>query len=424
MRMVIVVALAATAPHAALAASAAGSGNSEFVKNLVATLEASANSGGLRTIDPSEINTIVLQDHLIQDSRRQMAAGTLDKDLGERVIATCEEAIRRFIHSVGNEALAIADSGRASDAARLGKTLGTLLSVTRQQILLGHEDDLALDGAKQIKALIKTYADAFARTCHEQQYSAGFALAFARQVDLLGIDNSVMSCMGRGAITSIAAWDITYTVTVQGQGESESDDGLDKSSWQTIGTVSGTATLGMRVPIPGTTMWIASPDSQAVVELSVDELHTSFSHGPGEGGSFEDVTRTTHAKGAGKSSVKFGGDFELKSDGTFNVLLPVQSVMAMELATESVEEWHRSAFGFGDEPQHERKASQATAHQGGFTLPTVPGLMQAGVIHHTNPPQLDASLRIEFETDWVDPQPRKDRPSRVHVSYKLLPHVN
>ena len=153
MRMVIVVALAATAPHAALAASAAGAGNSEFVKNLVATLEASANSGGLRTIDPSEINTIVLQDHLIQDSRRQMAAGTLDKDLGERVIATCEEAIRRFIHSVGNEALAIADSGRASDAARLGKTLGTLLSVTRQQILLGHEDDLALDGAKQIKML-------------------------------------------------------------------------------------------------------------------------------------------------------------------------------------------------------------------------------------------------------------------------------
>jgi len=125
-----------------------------------------------------------------------MARGTLDQETGNRSIEGYEQTIRNYIHDNVNDALLLADQGRVSDVAAIVRPLARVLSIARQDSLMGHEE-LAKEAQAQMVKILTDFSQKFSETCYDQSFDPEFALGLQRQNELLRTGIDVTPCAKR-----------------------------------------------------------------------------------------------------------------------------------------------------------------------------------------------------------------------------------
>jgi hypothetical protein len=155
-----------------------------------------SNSTSLRASDLEQQEQVRLAFYGIDSTRAQMARGTLDQETGNRSIDGFEQTIRNYIHDNVNEALLLANQGRVSDVAAIARPLAGVLSIARQDSLMGHEE-LAKEAQNQMVKILTAFSQKFSETCYDQSFDPGFALGLQRQNDKLGTGIDVTPCAKR-----------------------------------------------------------------------------------------------------------------------------------------------------------------------------------------------------------------------------------
>lgn len=159
--------------------------------------------------------------HGIDRTRAQMAAGELTEEQGISTIETFEGTIREYVRQRSNIALAKASGGRASDMPAIARELGPLLSIARQDALLGHES-VAQQAQAQMMKILTTFSQKFAETCEQQNFPIELALGLQRQNLMLGTGIDVWHCGGRKVTVDGSRLGVNYhfeTCTLRGDGE-------------------------------------------------------------------------------------------------------------------------------------------------------------------------------------------------------------
>lgn len=214
-------------------------------------------SKGLRTSQLEQEEQVRLAFYGIDATRVEVEAGRLTKEEGEFIIDGHEQVIRDYVHDKGNEAKITAASGQISDIPTINRTMGKLLSVARQDALMGHEE-LAQRAQAEMVTTLTTFSQKFSDTCQEQKYSVETALALERQNALMGTGISLEHCQRRKASVELTSqgvryqfetcndlfhftkkWDLKLSGRVVGEGKGESGSWEAKFLWKGIKTEMG-----------------------------------------------------------------------------------------------------------------------------------------------------------------------------------------
>src|SRR5207244_3935982 len=128
-------------------------------------------------------------------------------------------------------------SGLASDIPRIAKSIGSLMSIARQDALMGREDAAQRAQEKMVEVL-KTFSNRFSETCGEQYFPADVALALERQNEILGTGIDLTHCAKRRlsaklehtrvryewttcSVDGTGKWKVTISGFIAGSGEAE-----------------------------------------------------------------------------------------------------------------------------------------------------------------------------------------------------------
>lgn len=162
----------------------------------IKTFASSGNSKGLKTSDLEQEQKVINSFWQIDSIRRQVETGSMSQVDGDRSIDGFEKQIRAYIHDRGNEAYVLAATGQASDIQAIGKHLSGILSVARQDALMGREE-LAQEAQAKLVNILTTFSEKFASTCEQQMFPVEIALTLERQNELMGTGISVIHCANR-----------------------------------------------------------------------------------------------------------------------------------------------------------------------------------------------------------------------------------
>lgn len=204
----------------------------------IASLGPAGGEPALRTSDLAMREQVRLAFYGIDATRLQVERGQLSAEEGERIVDGFKQTLRNFVHDQSNDALVLASTGQASDIPNIARSLGGLMSVARQDALLGREE-VAMEAQTKMVNVLRTYSQRFAATCDQQTFPVEIALGLARQNELLGTGIDVSHCAKRRLTATIEHTRVTYRfencsidgggnwkVTLSGflSGEGEADD--------------------------------------------------------------------------------------------------------------------------------------------------------------------------------------------------------
>ena len=176
--------------------SGAGCGAMSRAEVFIKTFASAVNSRGLRTSQLEQEEQVRLAFYGIDSTRVEIESGRLTEKEGNFIIDGHKQVIRNYVHDKKNEAMLKAATGQVSDIPAINKSLGGLLSVSRQDALMGHED-LAMQAQTEMVKILTTFSQKFADTCEQQNFSIESALVLERQNDFMGTGISLTHCMRR-----------------------------------------------------------------------------------------------------------------------------------------------------------------------------------------------------------------------------------
>jgi hypothetical protein len=156
----------------------------------------SGDSKGLRTSDLEQEEKVKNAFYGIDATRVEIERGRLSKEEGEESIYKHERVIREYVDSKNFLAMVAAAGGRVSDIPAITKNLTVLLSVARQDALMGREE-LAQEAQAKMVNILTMFSEKFASTCEQQSFPVEIALALERQNELMGTGISVIHCANR-----------------------------------------------------------------------------------------------------------------------------------------------------------------------------------------------------------------------------------
>lgn len=187
----------------------------------IASFGPAGDERSLRTGELEMREQVRLAFYGIDATRVEVEKGRLSPSEGESIIDGFKQTLRNYIHDHSNESLIIASSGLAADIPRIAKSLGALMSVARQDALMGRED-IAQRAQDKMVAVLTTFSNRFAETCEQQYFPAEVALALERQNELLGTGIDLMHCAKRRLTAKLEYTHVRYewtTCSVDGSGD-------------------------------------------------------------------------------------------------------------------------------------------------------------------------------------------------------------
>jgi hypothetical protein len=176
-----------------------------FIKSFAS----SGNSKGLRTNDLEQEEKIKNDFYGIDATRREVEAGRLSKEQGDADIETYMKTIRAYVNDQADKAVSRAGNGQASDIPLISKALGKILTVARQDALMGREE-LAQHAQEQMVKVLTTFSQQFANTCEQQSFPVVTALELERQNELMGTGISVRHCANRKFSAELSSQGVNY----------------------------------------------------------------------------------------------------------------------------------------------------------------------------------------------------------------------
>jgi hypothetical protein len=158
----------------------------------------------------------------IDATRVRVERGELTPTQGAETIQSFVNTISNFVHDCSNDALILASAGRVADLPVLRPIMSRLLSVARNDALMGREE-LALKAQNKCVEALKLFSSRLAETCEEQNPPIETVLAIARQNAMLGtgIDFDLMPCANRTVSATLEYTGVRYrfeTCTLSGYG--------------------------------------------------------------------------------------------------------------------------------------------------------------------------------------------------------------
>lgn len=262
-------------------------------------------------------------------------------------------------------------------------------------------------------------------------------------------------------------WYLYYEVTVAGDGSKTRAGGFrDQITWKVLHKYSGNIELNQpspQLPIPPQQMALMSPAqimaaaqkypkgsvtswrhkpllpvlSSLYVPMDVlikDEVMT-FVYDPGEGITYEQTKTTETWGGDATDGVKNGFEFLINSvDKNYNISIPIKpsnqlaSKIPPPVKNIKKEVIDRTEHGYGGAPTHEEKTPTNTKVSfDSFEIPTVAGLLENAVVHHSANLPLDFTLdTLTFDSGLVKPTlpylkglPDAEKSVRVRVYYRV-----
>lgn len=162
----------------------------------IKTFASSGSSKGLRTSQLEQEEQVRLAFYGIDATRVEVEAGRLTEQEGTFIIDGHEQVIRNYIQDKAGEAKVSAATGQVSDIPAINKSMGKLLSVARQDALMGREE-LAQRAQAEMVTVLTTFSQEFANTCQQQTFPVETAIVLERQNELMGTGISLKHCMNR-----------------------------------------------------------------------------------------------------------------------------------------------------------------------------------------------------------------------------------
>lgn len=201
----------AQTPDEQAASTCAGVGCSALSRAdlFIKTFASSGGSRGLRTSQLEQEEQVRLAFYGMDATRLEIAAGRLTEQEGNFIIDGHERVIRNYVQDKANEAAVRAATGQASDIPAITKSLSGLLSVARQDALVGREE-LAERAQAQMVRVLTTFSQQFANTCEQQSFPVEVALALERQNELMGTGISLMHCTSRKISAELTSQGVSY----------------------------------------------------------------------------------------------------------------------------------------------------------------------------------------------------------------------
>lgn len=140
-------------------------------------------------------------------------AGNADEVIAnyQRDIENHEQILNRLALQRLQLARSTAAKGNVGDLPQLRSVIGTLLGVSRQDALLGKEDE-AMQLLQASEALQADFAKGFLATCSSQTFDRDIAFGIERQDGMLGNDIDVTACAYRYAEAKTASGTITWRI--------------------------------------------------------------------------------------------------------------------------------------------------------------------------------------------------------------------
>lgn len=202
----------------------------------IATFGGSLGSQDLRSPLREQEEKVRLAFYGIDATRVAVEGGKLTPEEGEFIADGHRRVIRNYVDDLGTEAKLLATSGRASDVPSLNELLSAVLTVARQDALVGREE-LAAKAMGTMITVLNTFSEQFAATCAEQSFPQELALGLERQLQLLGTGTSVAHCATRKAVADISSYGVTYHLeTCMSPGQTFAED---KWTLELSGAVAG-----------------------------------------------------------------------------------------------------------------------------------------------------------------------------------------
>jgi len=175
----------------------------------IKTFASSGDSKGLRTSQLEQEEQVRLAFYGIDSTRLQIERGKLTENEGNFIIDGHEKVIRNYVHDKTNDAMIKAATGQATDIPTINKSLGGLLSVARQDALLGHEA-LAMQAQEKMVKVLTTFSQQFAETCQQQTFPIELPLVLERQNLMMGTGISLTHCMNRKVSAELSKLGVQY----------------------------------------------------------------------------------------------------------------------------------------------------------------------------------------------------------------------
>ena len=271
----------AAAAFLALVVSADAHGQAEKkVSNadlFIASFGPSPNETALRASEHGMREQVRLAFYGIDATRVQVDQRLKSESEGASIIDSFQKTIRYFIAEHSKEAWVVASTGQAADIPRIATSMGALLSVARQDALMGREE-VAQEAQVQMVRVLTTFSQRFADTCEQQTFPVEVALGLERQNQLMGTGISLMHCARRKYSADIMSQGVQYhfeTCTAQGEGTWEltisglvrgsGKGGVDPSSGHGLWEANTT----FRSPVSG---HVVSDEWAAFLEMVTEEV--------------------------------------------------------------------------------------------------------------------------------------------------------
>jgi len=162
-------------------------------------LKAFASSGrshALRTSNLEQEEKVRLAFYGIDATRVEIERGRLSESEGNFIIDGHKQVIRNYLQDNTNESMVRAAGGQVLEIPAIKQSLRGLLSVARQDALMGHED-LAMQAQTQMVKILTTFSQKFAETCEQQSFPQELPLVLERQNQMFESGISLEHCMNR-----------------------------------------------------------------------------------------------------------------------------------------------------------------------------------------------------------------------------------
>lgn len=196
-------------PRAARLCTGLGCNAMSRAEFFIKTFASSSGSRALRTSQLEQEEQVRLAFYGMDATRAEIEAGRLSEGEGNFIIDGHERVIRNYIHDKTNEAMVMAAGGQVSSIPAVRKSLSGLLSIARQDALMGHEE-LAQRAQAQMTQVLTTFSQQFANTCEQQSFPVEVAVELERQNELMGTGISLTHCMNRKYSADLSSQGIDY----------------------------------------------------------------------------------------------------------------------------------------------------------------------------------------------------------------------
>lgn len=264
-------------------------------------------------------------------------------------------------------------------------------------------------------------------------------------------------------------WYLYYEVTVVGDGSKTRAGGFrDQITWKVLHKYSGKIEFNQpipQLPIPPQQMALMSPAQMMAawqkypkgsvtswrhkpllpslfvpMEVLIKDEVMTFVYDPGEGITYEQTKTTETWEGDATDGVSNGFEFIINSvDKNYNISIPIKPLdqattkifatkISPQVKNTKKDVIDRTEHGYGGAPTHEEPpATIKMISFDSFEIPTVAGLLEKAVVHHSANLPLDFTLdTLTYDSGLVKPTlpylkglPDAEKNVRVRVYYRV-----